>query len=175
MYYRPVLKRRPASLTETEWVEVWNRGKLPREHFTDRDGRASPPPDVYDLVLQKQLSDLRWRVEQLCMALSRPMGPGDRNGSLLSAASPGQLLTPFSELWEFLSKEQYADGQKRVTGTISLKCTSSGISVTLTDPTSGTYCCQSAPSLDDAFLALEVGLKEGNLPWRSSTFTRARK
>jgi len=175
MYNRRVMKRRPASLTEQEWLEVWNRGKLPREHFRDRDGRSSPPPDVTDLVLQRQVSDLRWRVEQLCMALAKPMAAGGQNGSSRCAAHPGELLKPFSELWEFLSKEAYSDGSKRMTGTISLKCTSSGISVTLTDPTSATYCCQSGDSLDDVFLALEIGLREGTLPWRPSGFAKAKK
>jgi len=175
MYNRRVRKRRPASLTDAEWLEVIRRGKLPRQHFRDRDGGEHPPPDVADLVLQRQLDDLVWRLEVLMCAMQRPSMSAGQNGSSLSGVTPGALLSNFSELWDFLTKPSYADGTGRSTGIMSLKCMSGKLQVTLTDPTSSIYCCQSGESLDDVLLALEIGLKEGSLPWRASGFSKGKK
>ncbi len=174
-YFRRVVKRRPLTLTNEEWFTVFNRGKCPREGFRPRDGLDVPPVDVSDLLFQRALSHLRRRVEQLCMALQKPSTSRCTDGQSSSTAHPGQMLSQFSELWEFLSRSAYADGSTRIPGTISLKCASAGIQVTLTDPSSSSYCCQTASSLDDAFLALEVGLKEGTLPWRASGYAKGKK
>ena len=174
-YFKRVVKRRPASLTDKEWLEVVERGKLPRPDMRSVGDQDYPPPDVYDLVHQVELSRLRWRLEMLMCAMLRPEKPANGAGSSSAAVRPGQLLSPFSELWEFLVKPFYGDGTARMTGTLSLKCSSNGLQATLTDPTSGTYCCLTSDNPDDALLALEVGLKEGSLPWRSSGFAKAKK
>jgi len=174
-YWRRVVKRRPASLTESEWLDMVERGKLPRLETPARPGRTWPAVDVSDLVFRRQLDDLSWRLEKLCMAMLRPTVSGPANGSLSSLASQGQLLRDFSELWEFLTGLTYQDGKPRQTGSISLKCFAGKIQVTLTDPSGGCYCCQSSASLDDAFLALEIGLKEGTLPWRPSGYAKEKR
>lgn len=175
MYRRRVVKRRPASLTEEEWLTCIVRGKLPRPGLVARDGDVYPPPDVYDLVMARELDVLRWRLETLCMALTKPLTSQSQNGSSSSGASPGQLLAVFSELWEFLAGKAYSDGTPRQTGQLSLKLSSAGVQVTLTDPTSGTYCCQTAMTLDDVLLALEIGLKEGSLAWRLSGYGKTKR
>lgn len=174
-YQRRVVKRRSACLTDEEWSTVFSRGKLPSPYFRPRDGCDQPRVDVSDLLYEKQLRDLAWRVERLCMALQKPSTSRSTDGQSSSTAHPGQMLSQFSEIWEFLSRSVYADGSIRTPGTISLKCASAGVQVTLTDPSSSSYCCQTASSLDDAFLALEVGLKEGTLPWRASGYSKGKK
>jgi len=47
--------------------------------------------------------------------------------------------------------------------------------VTLTDPSSATYCCLTAETLDDALLAIEMGLADGSAPWRLSTYGKPKK
>jgi len=175
MYERRVLKRRPASLTDEEWLQAWERGKLPREPMRPRDGRATPPVDVSELVYSRQLRDLAWRVEVLCMALVKPSTSPAANGTSGSAVSRGELLKQYSELWEFLTGRAYSDGSSRTPGCMSVKCSPGGLQVTLTDPSSGSYCCLTAATLDDALLALEMGLADGSAPWRQSTYSKPRK
>jgi hypothetical protein len=175
VYQRRVLKKRPASLTDEEWVSVWERGKLPLPERLVDPGYSYPSPDVGDLVLGKQISDLRWRLEQLCMALSKPSTQPSANGESSSIAQPGGLLSQLPELWDFLSRSEYGDGSKRSLGGMSLKLASGGLQVTLTDPTSASYCCLTGATLDDVFLALEIGLKESSLTWRSSSYAKSKK
>src|SRR6266576_1571279 len=164
-YYRRVLKRRPASLTDEEWSKLLSTRFVDRGYFVARDAGAHPPADVSDMAMSVVLANLRWRLEKLCMSMSKPSTSPKTNGSLSSVAVPGQLLGPFSELWEFLTGTKYADGTSRQPGLLSLKLSSTGLQVTLTDNSSGSYCCLTAMSLDDLFLSLEVGLKEGSLAW----------
>jgi hypothetical protein len=128
--------------------------------------------DVSDLLVQAVLNDLQRRMEALMCAMLRPKTSTSANGSSSSSVSQCELLAPFSELWEFLTKGSYGDGTSRQTGQMSVKLGSGGLQVTLTDPTSATYCCQTATSLQDAFLALEVGLKDGSLAWRPSGYAK---
>jgi len=175
VYFRRVVKKRPASLTESEWVQAVERGKLPRPEFQYHDAWAFPPPDVRDLADSRILSDLQWRLGALCMAMVKPKSPSAGNGSLSSVVSPGQLFQPFSELWAFLTVPTYSDGSQREMGHMSVKCSSAGLQVTLTDPSSATYCCLTGKCLDDVFLALEIGIKENSLPWRPSGYGKGKK
>jgi len=174
-YHRRVVKRRSACMTDEEWLSVVARGKLPRPDWVPIDDRDYPPPDVDDLVKQKKIMDLKWRLEQLCMALAKPSTSLTANGSSPSGVSRGELLKQYSELWEFLTGAAYSDGTKRQPGCMSVKCTPGGLQVTLTDPSSGSYCCLTAASLDDALLALEMGLAEGSTTWRSSSYAKPKK
>ncbi len=175
MYSRPVRKKRTAFFDDPAWVKVFERGKAPRPDFQPVDDWGYPPPDVRDLVASAKLTDLLRRVEVLMCAMLRPTTSPGASGSSVSSVSQCELLAPFSELWEFLTKNSYGDGTSRATGQMSVKLGSGGLQVTLTDPTSATYCCQSATSLQDAFLALEVGLKDGSLAWRPSGYAKEQK
>ena len=174
-YFRRVVKRRPASLTEEEWLQTFERGKLPRPYFRARDGRSCPPPDVYDLVYARELSQLKWRLEALCMAMQEPVVAKKGQGSSSSLARVGQLLLPYSALWEFLSGSTYASGKPRLTGHLSLRSDAEGLKVTLTDPSTHSYCVRTAETLDDALLALEVALEDGTLKWLPSSFNSSKK
>jgi hypothetical protein len=92
-----------------------------------------------------------------------------------STASQGQLLSQFSELWEFLSGTTYASGKSRLTGHLSLRLDVEGCKVTLTDPSTHSYCTRVGQSLDDVLLLFEVGLSEGSLKWLPSSFGNGRK
>jgi hypothetical protein len=174
-YYRRVVKRRPASLTDEEWLLVVERGKLPRPTLVSVDDRYYPPVDVYDLVLARELEDLRWRTEQLCMAMQEPTVTRKGEGSSSSSAIRGELLSHFSELWAFLSGTTYASGKPRLTGSLSVSLASDGVKVTLTDPTSGTYCTRVGNSLDDVLMQLEIGLADATLKFLPSSFAKQKK
>jgi len=174
-YQRRVLKSRPASRTDQEWLEVIRRGKFPCPDFVPRDGRSLPPVDVRDLVDLRLLSDLAWRIKEIACAMLKPKTSTSADGSSMCDVQPCELLLPFSEVWEFLTKSAYSDGTKRATGSMTVKLGSAGLQVTLTDPTSASYCCLSATSLQDALLAFEIGLKENSLAWRASNYSKTRK
>lgn len=175
MYLRRVVKRRPACLTEDEWSRLLATRFVDRGYFRDRDGGAHPPADVYDLVFAQELESLRWRLESLCMAMLEPEVRKKGSASSLSSAKMGELLQPFSQLWEFLSGSTYASGKPRQTGHLSLRLTSEGVQVTLTDPTSHSYCTRVAASLDDVLLAIEVALSENSLKWLPSSYGNGKK
>jgi hypothetical protein len=174
-YFRRVVKRRPASLTGEEWLLVIERGKQPRPMLESLDARYFPPVDVYDLVLARELEQLRWRTEQLCMAMQEPTVPKKGEGSFTSSASRGELLSQFSELWAFLSGTTYASGKQRLTGSLSVSLASEGVKVTLMDPTSGTYCTRVGNSLDDVLMQLELGLADATLKFLPSNFAKPKK
>ncbi len=175
MYIRPVRKKRTAFFDDPAWVEVYERGKLPRPDPPSGADREYPPPDVRDLADLELLGRLLWRVEELKCQMLRPTTSTSAIGSSGSVVNRCELLSAFSELWEFLTKASYSDGTPRQTGQMSLKLGSGGLQVTLTDPTSATYCCQTASSLQDAFLALEIGLKDNSLGWRPSGYAKEAK
>jgi hypothetical protein len=175
MYSRPLRKKRTAFFDDPVWVEVFERGKRPRPDFECRADRTFPPADVSDLLMQAQLTDLLRRLEVLMCAMQRPKTSTSANGSSASSVSQCELLAAFSELWDFLTRNSYSDGTSRTTGQMSVKLGSGGLQVTLTDPTSATYCCLTATSLQDAFLGLEIGLKDGSLAWRPSGYAKEQK
>lgn len=175
MYTRRVRKGRTACLMQDDVDRIMANGRAwsPGQGWVD--GVEYPPPDVGELVYHEQLGRLRWRCEDLCQMLKKPSASPRGTPSSSSDVSRGQLLGPFSELWEFLTVPTYADGTLRQVGTLSLKLSSGGFQVTLADPTSATYCCLTAPCLDDAFLAIECGLKDGSLAWRPSGYAKSKK
>ena len=146
------------------------RGKSPRPDCRSRDGGDYPPADVSELVYDRAVNELYWRLRVLWMAMLEPQVARGANGSSSSVARIGELLSQFSELWEFLSGTTYATGKPRQTGHLSLRLVSDGVQVTLTDPTSATYSTRVAVSLDEALLSLEVALKDGTLKWHASSF-----
>lgn len=175
VYHRRVVKRRPASLTDAEWLQVVERGKLPRSDHPDYVPGVPPAVDVYDCLYQAELTRLRWRLESLCMALSKPSVNGPSPGQSSATVAPGKMLADYSGIWEFLTSTSYADGTSRKPGSLSLRLTSGSLQVTLTDPSTGTYCCRSGPTLDDCLMALEMAFLDNSLGWRESGYAKPRK
>lgn len=109
------------------------------------------------------------------MALVRPVVEQENGSTLCSTVKIPPWLSQFPELWEFLSKPSYKDGAARQLGKVSLQLVSTGVQMTLTDPSASAYCCRQARTLDDALLLFEVGLQEGSLAWRASGPPRGKK
>ncbi len=169
------LNRRTAVLSVADCLEVFERGKLPRPSFMPRDGNAPPAVDVYDMLLSRDLVSLRRRVESLCMALSKPVAVRNGDSSSCSTVSMPDWLSQFPEIWEFLSKPSYKDGTFRQLGKVTLSLESGGIRMSLTDPSSSTYCSRQHQSLADAMLVFELGLGDGSLTWRASGPPKGKK
>ncbi len=174
-YQRRVVKRRPASLTQEEWLQVVERGKLPRPDFMPRDGNPPLLPDVRDLVLEAGLVDLKRRLGVLCVALQKPTPNGTSPGQSSVTVQQGKMLADFSSIWEFLTGTSFADGTSRYPGSLSLKLTSGSLQVTLTDPSTATYCCRSGRKLEDVLADLERAFLDNSLGWRPSGFAKPKK
>jgi hypothetical protein len=169
------VNRRTSRLFDGDWLEVFRRGKLPRPRTPPVEGQSYPPPDVYDLVLARELSDLRWRLEVLCVALTKPSVNGASSGQSSCTVAQGKMLAEYSNIWEFLSSTSWSDGTSRIPGSLSLKLTSGALQVTLTDPSTATYCCRSGQTLDDALASLELAFLDGSLGWRKSEYAKPKK
>jgi hypothetical protein len=175
LYRRRVVKRRPASLTDEEWLNIV-QGKVlwpPLEPARPPDVRMFPDDPV---VLCWWCRALHKASEVLkCMALpekrSKPTSSTESSSSALDAG----FLTPFSEIWAFLTVTVYPDGRKRKTGRLSLSCDSDGIRLSLSDEETGQYASFLNPSVDDLFLAFEEGLGDGSVPWRVSKYVKVKK
>ncbi len=118
----------------------------------------------------------RWDVEnETCMNIPTPRSNGsDQPGSRSSVPTPG-LLGPFLELLAFLAGSGSETGDSRQPGTISLKLVSGVWGLTLNDAETSQYCFLEGRSLDDLLLKTEIGLGDGGLPWRPSSYTPKKK
>lgn len=112
---------------------------------------------------------------EACMAMPRPIPVGTNGSTSSLTAKMPSWLTQFPEVWEFLSKPSYADGKPRQLGKVSLGLVSDGIQMTLTDPSSSTYCSRHFPTVEDALLGFEIGLKDGSLSWKLSGPPKGKK
>lgn len=175
VYFRRVVKRRPACLTDEEMSALLSAARKWEAHFRARDGADIPP--VVPRTVLCMWCRLRHSPAEVdaCMAMARPV-PASANASTSSwIARMPPWLGPFPNLWEFLSKACYADGAPRQLGKVSLGLQSDGIQVTLTDPSSSTYCSRHYQSVEDALLGFEIGLGEGSLTWKASGPPKGRK
>lgn len=167
--------RCPSCMTVAQCRHLTELGGKVREPFRDRDGGIHPAVRVLDVLCwwcrERHSPD---EVEK-CMAMPRPVAARGEGSTSSSTAKMPPWLSQFPELWEFLSRTSYADGTSRALGKISLGLVSDGIQVTLTDPSSSTYCSRHYPNLDDALLGFEIGLKEQSLTWRASGPPRGKK
>jgi hypothetical protein len=174
-YYRRVVKRRPACLTDAEWE---NRAAAGRAFFPESGFKALgiPPPDLRRRVLCCWCREVHWADEVVsCMAV--PEKRAATSGSTFSTSSVerGEMFKQFPELWAFLTAPLTASGAKRLPGKISLSLESTGFRMTLQDDHSGQYASFQAKSVDDCMLAHEVGLSDGSTPWRPSNFTKSKR
>lgn len=158
----------PSCMLMDECVKLTALGGKVREYFRDRDGRVLP-----GVVVRRVLC--WWCREyhppeevEACMAIERPKAVDNGASPSSSTVSPPMWLSQLPQLWEFLSKPSYKDGSPRQLGKISFGLNSAGVQMTLTDPSSATYCSRAYPTFDDALLAFEDGLESGHLTWRAS-------
>jgi len=169
------LDKDTARLTWQECVDLMALGGIVRPPFRERDGVHVPAVEPQRILCHWCRFYHSPAEVEACMALERPV-PVEANGSTssLTVKAPS-WLSQLPELWEFLSKPSYRDGKPRQLGKVSVGLVSGGVQMTLTDPSSSTYCSRQFPTLDDALLAFELGLKEGSLQWKASGPQRGRK
>jgi hypothetical protein len=162
-------------MTMEEAVLLTKLGGIVRPYFRERDGLGNLGT-VIARILCFWCREYHSPSEvEACMAMARPQpaSNGDSTSSL-SAKMP-QWLSPFPEIWEFLSKPSYKDGTPRQLGKVSFGLNSGGLQMTLTDPTSSTYCSRCYQTMEDALLGFEVGLDDGSLTWKPSGPPKGRK
>jgi hypothetical protein len=172
---RRVLYECPACMTMAEAYHLKALGGKPREPFRDVNGHV-PPGVVVRSILCWWCRTMHHpdEVDQ-CMAMQRPKAAvGDGSTSSWIAKMP-PWLTQFPEVWEFLSKGSYKDSTPRQLGKVSLCLVADGIQMTLTDPTSCTYCSRHFRTIEDALLGFEIGLGDGSLSWKASGPMKGRK
>jgi len=175
MYDRPVRKKRSAFFDNPGWVEVFERGKLPRPDLEVKGDFHYPPVDVHDVLLQAGLNDLRRRLEVLCVALLKPSANGPLSGPSSATVEQGKMLADYSSIWEFLTGTSWSDGTSRKPGSLSLKLMSGSLQATLTDPSTATYCCRSGRSLEECLMSLEMAFLDNSLAWRASEYAKPKK
>ncbi len=134
------------------------------------DGQVYPSCGRY-YQLCRACTEKRWDSEGVsCMKIPDPAGKnGDHGGSKSNAMVPGPLRE-FLELLAFLSGFVSETGGGRAPGNLSLKLQSGLWGVTLNDAETGQYCFVQGANLDDLLVMIELGLGDGGLPWRPSTF-----
>lgn len=95
----------------------------------------------------------------------------DRNkGGSPSAAGliPGQMLSPFSNVWEYLTTSKTAAGKPRKMPRLSLKVDGTTFRLTANDDEASVYASWQGSSWDDLFLMFEEALATDTVPWKAS-------
>lgn len=100
--------------------------------------------------------------------MQRPGGSqgGDRGDA--DDLDSGKVFKTMPALWEFLTCDEWDPGESRVVGTLLLFTEDGRCKICANDRDSGLVAFVSGPSFDDAFRALDAGLKAGDLDWRLS-------
>jgi len=169
VYVRRVVKRRPASLTHEEWLQVIERGKLPCPDFRSRDGGA-PPRVTVERVLCWWCRTFHSPEEvESCMKIPERRASAQSGGGSSSSALDAGPLAGCSELWAFLQGIDTVTGASRLPGSMSLKLQSGLLALTLNDQETSQYVFLQGRSLGDLLLMVEAGLADGSLPWRESS------
>jgi hypothetical protein len=175
-YYRRVVKRRPATLTDDEWIALGQRRARAEELLATQDVPIAPPV-VIRTVLCPFCREYHSPAEvDTCMVLPRKTTETGNSTTSSSSALAAGALTQYSEIWAFLTATAYEDGSKRQTGKLSLSYGSGMLGISLQDMETGQYCFLEGRDLDQLLLDVEVRLAEGVMPWRASKWPpRAKK
>jgi len=149
-------------------------GKV-REPFRARDGSLAPGVRIMRVLCWWCRTFHPPEEVESCMKIpSRSAHQNGDGGSSSSALVPG-LLAQYSELWAFLLGTDTVTGALRKSGSLSLKCSSALLGLTLNDAETGQYCFLQGRNLDDLLLMAEAGLGDGSLPWRVSSGAPSRR
>ncbi len=170
-YYKRVVKRRSACMTDEEIAELRARA---REHALDiaKANAVWKEPVLPVRVLCWWCRSYHSPAEvEKCMSLPERRATAEPSALSTSNSLAAGLLSQYSELWAFLTQTSYPDGRRRQTGRLSLSCESSGLRMSLTDEQTGLYASLTSRSLDDLLLAIETGMAANDLPWRESKYS----
>lgn len=177
-YFRRVVKKRPATLTDSEWLSLRTKGGEVREHYTPRDGRdVRGPSDRVVLCWWCREHHLASEVDQ-CMALPRKTVATETSTSSTLSVSDAGPLKLFPELWAFLTSGVFEDGSKRLTGKMSWSCESGLLGLSLNDSETQQYAFLEGGNMAELLKEAEKRLAEGRMPWRPSKWAvqgKARK
>jgi hypothetical protein len=104
----------------------------------------------------------------------KSLSPNAGQSSSSSALITG-LLSPYPELWAFLTASAHPDGTKRQTGRMSWSCERGCVKCSLTDEETNAFVCRSGSSVDELLALLERHLVAGTLEWIPSNQPARRK
>lgn len=176
-YFRRVVKRRPASLLDDEWIRMTKkRGGEPRPPTFG--GPTEPVLLAGYPVLCcfcRQYHSVNPRVA--CMPVPEKEDVKMGSSSSSSNAQVGELLKQYPEIWDFLTASKTPSGKSRQTGRLSLSCEGGQLRLSLTDAHTGSYATLSGATFDELLLGFEVGLSDSRVAWRPSSpdYTKPRK
>lgn len=169
------MNKQTARLSMAECIRLRDLGGRERPPWRVPEGCELPP-----VVIRRVLCCFCREYHSVaevdgCMALPRKVAGVSPNGSSGSNVLRAGLLSDFCELWAFLTATSYPDGQKRLTGRLSLSSEHGQLGLLLNDDDNGQYCFLNGDSLDDMLLAVETGLAGSTLSWRPSKWAKKGK
>lgn len=165
----------PACMSVAEAHHLKDLGGKIRPFFRDRTG-ALEQGVIVTRVLCWWCREYHPPTEvESCMKIPEKRATTNGAAGCSLNASAAGLLSPFSELWAFLTGNAETDGKRRLPGKLSLSCAAGRLSLTLNDPQTGQYCHLDGEALDDLLLMAESGLADGSLPWRPSSYSKPGK
>jgi hypothetical protein len=175
VYFRRVVKRRAACLTDEEMSALSRAAKKWEAHFRARDGQGSLPVAV-PTVLCPYCRERHSPAEvDACMVLPRKSASAETSGSSTSKQLGAGPLLPCSELWAFLTSTSFPDGTKRRTGRLSVSCDGDMLGLLLNDEETGAYSFLNGRDLAALLEEAELRLADGSLSWRASKYQRRGK
>jgi len=174
-YYRRVVKKRSACLTEEEWLALVENGRVVRDYFRARDG-VKQLPVMFSTLLCPSCRERHSPAEvETCMALPRKSpGSESSSSSTSNALDPGPLKQ-YSELWAFLTATTFPDGTKRQAGKFSVSFESGLLGLLLSDGETGQYAFLNGRDLTGLLDEAELRLADGSLSFRPSRYGGRKK
>lgn len=159
----------------TNPLDLMRLGGKPRPDFRARDGRAEAAVRVYQVLCWWCRTYHPPEEVETCMKIPERHAEASNGTGSSSKSLVAGLLTPFCEIWAFLTGTDSATGKKRQPGNLSLRLSSGQLAVTLNDAETCQYCSLMGDSLDDLLLLAEAGLSDGSLPWRPSQYAKPKR
>src|SRR6476661_2404727 len=104
---RRVVNKRSACMTWEEAVYLTAIGGKPRPDFAPRGCPDLPGVVIREVKCPGCLNMHSPAEVDSCMAIPKPNVPSTNGALSSSTATIGQLLTPFSKVWEFLQATSY--------------------------------------------------------------------
>lgn len=102
------------------------------------------------------------------MGLMRPPKPGSTSGGSSKPAAPGEWLTLYPAILEFLSMVSWPDGALRASGKIAVQTEYGFWKAQVNDNEGQRYAYLTATTPEELLDRLERGLTTGELDWRPS-------
>jgi len=153
-----------------EAVRLTALGGVVRDYFKPRDQRPFVRVAIGDILCWWCRERHSPEGVDECMALPRKVAGAGGSGSSMSNVLDAGLLTPYSELWDFLTATTFPDGTKRRPGKISLSCESGLLGLLLTDCENDQYAFLSGRSPTVLLEEAELRLSDGSLSFKASKY-----